>query len=235
MNQLCTVEARQYDLRRERTPSRPEIRMRRGQVVELDPSKVDAITIHQTAVEFGLDRHGRMLRAAGGNRELALARRSLNTACHALAFRGGFFATPTPLLWYVQHANRLNATTLCLEVDGRYAGCPDNPRTIPRREDLESTWGGEPSELTADTIRAACAALQWLVDEGRALGMDIRKVYAHRQSSRSRRSDPGWSIWEHVVEGYAIPVLGLEPDYDFTIGSGRPIPAVWSGEGTERY
>src|SRR5690606_11252294 len=159
---LPRLETPMIDLRAERVASAPKIKMTGKRPVVRDPSTVTGICLHQTAVEYGVS--AAQLRAAGGDRRLALARRALNVACHAMAFRDGFFVVSTPLPWYVNHGNGLNATRLGLEIDGRYPGRPDDPRTTPRREDLESTWGGEPSEITPALIAAARSALRWLVE-----------------------------------------------------------------------
>jgi hypothetical protein len=37
-----------------------------------------------------------------------------------------------------------------------------------------------------------------------------------------------------VVE-YAVPVLGLKPDYSFTVDKGRPIPKEWDDHGVGKY
>ena len=223
------------DLRGERVARRPKIKVVGKQPVWRDPKLITGIVIHQTAAEYQLDKRGVMLRAAGGDYRLALGRRALNVACHAMAFRDGFFVAATPLRWHVNHGNGLNAHTLGLEIEGRYAGLRDDPTTMPRREDLETTWGGKPTPLTAVTVDAARAALRWLVEQGRAEGMPIEDVYAHRQSNGNRRSDPGQELWERVVEEYAIPVLGLRARYEVALGTGRPIPREWSSRGIGRY
>lgn len=229
----CGPDAPLFDLRAERVPSRPKIKMAGKRPVVRYMPNVTGVTIHQTAIVYGVS--AAQLRAAGGDRRLALARRALNVACHALAFRDGFFVASTPLSWYVQHGNGLNATTLGLEIDGLYSGLCDDPRTTPRREDLETTWGGEPCELTPAIVEAGRSALRWLVIEGRREGMPIGQIWAHRQSSAARRSDPGEELWQSVAEPVAAE-LGLRIDYAATLGSGRPIPVQWSAaHGVGRY
>jgi hypothetical protein len=223
-----------YDLRLDRKPEKPKVKLVRGQPVWREPSKVDAIVIHQTAAAYGAS--AAQVKAAGGDRELALARRALRVACHAMAFRGGFYVAAAPLRWYVQHGNGLNAQSLGLEIDGLYSGLEDDPETFPRREDRDTTWSaGAPCVLTETTIEAAREALRWLVETGRAEGMPIEYVYAHRQSSATRRSDPGAAIWREIVEAYAIPVLGLRSERGRTWGDGRAIPVEWSPAGEGAY
>lgn len=193
---------------------------------------VTTIVVHQTAVEFGVS--SRAVDAAGGDVELARARRALDVACHAMAFRQGYYVAAHPLLAYVNHGNRFNATSLGLEIDGRYPGLEDDPSTAAR-EDLQTTWGGDPSELTEATIKAARAALRWLVEEARAAGCPIQYVVAHRQSSDSRRSDPGQGIWREVVLKYAVSELGLIAKRESPWREGRPIPVEWDPDGIGNY
>jgi len=151
-----------------------------------------------------------------------------------MAFRAGYFVAAHPLRAYVNHGNRFNASSLGLEIDGRYPGLMDDPETAAR-EDLRTTWGGEPTTLTDETVRAACAALGWLVTEGRAEGMPIEYVVAHRQSSDTRRSDPGEEIWRRVVLDFAVAELGLTPIRDSKWREGSPIPIEWDPDGIGSY
>jgi hypothetical protein len=222
-----------YDLRRNREALAPKIRIRRGGPVLRDPSSIDSIVLHQTAAEYGAS--ARQIRDAGGDRELALARRALRVACHAMAFRGGFFVASTPLRWHVNHGNGLNARSLGIEIDGLYSGLLDDPDTIPKREDLDTTWQRRsPTILTAQMIDTVTHALTWLVSSARAEGMPIRYLFAHRQSSATRRSDPGQAIWLAIAVDLA-PLLGLEMLPDFVVGEGRPIPRAWDPSASADY
>lgn len=227
------------DMRAQQALAHKKTRVRRGRTVMRDAVAITGVVIHQTAVRYGVTE--KQLRVAGGNRQLALSRRALNVACHALAFRDGFFVATHPIRHFVLHGNGFNAYTLGLEIDGCYPGLRDDPSTIPRREDLETTWGGEPDAVTSTIVDTARAALRWLVETGRAEGCPIEHVYAHRQSSGKRKSDPGEELWARVVEEYAIPVLGLRAHHALAIdskksGRGRPIPIQWSpAHGVGRY
>lgn len=232
------VSAGFYDLREEQDYSYPNGAIKvqtvdRAKRVPFmrDPSTVDSIVIHQTACEFGVSR--RAVEAAG-DIELARARRALDVACHALAFRNGYFAAAHDLPVLVHHAGRLNDRSLGLEIEGRYPGLLDDPDTLPR-EDLRTTWGGPPSVFTDEACEAACGALRWLVEEGRRLGMPIKYIYAHRQSSEDRRSDPGQEIWERVVLSYGVPELGLQTRTHEAWKGGRPVPTQWDLDGEGNY
>jgi peptidoglycan hydrolase-like protein with peptidoglycan-binding domain len=194
-----------------------------GKPVIRDPSAVRGITIHQTAVKFSVADY--QVKAAGGDRKLALARRSLGVACHVMAFHDGFLAWSNPLDWYVYHGNGWNATELGIEIDGNYPGLVGG-----------KTWNGKPAtEVRPESIKAARAGIELLVREGHKMGMPIRYIHAHRQSSASRRSDPGEELWNKVVLDYAIPVLGLETEPQRIVGDGRPIPTEWDPAGKGKY
>lgn len=213
------------------TPKRKHL-LFKGKVVQRDPAYIDSIVIHQTACVFGVTKLD--VSAALGDKQLATARRALRVACHALAF-DGFFASPNPLRSYVWHGNGFNPFSLGLEIEGFYSGLRDDPDTIPR-EDLETIWRGPPMHLTPSRLETAKAALKWLIEEGRREGMFRQRVrlLAHRQSSDSRRSDPGEEPWSQLVE-WARRELGCETDADFTDGSGRPLPKQWDRTATARY
>lgn len=222
-----------YDLIQEPIPGRAakKFKTRSGKVVKRVPSMVSGITIHQTGVLYGVN--DRQLAAAGGDERLALSTRAKKIAAHAVAF-DGFYTKTYPLSWYVYHGNGLNRKTLGLEIDGLYPGLLDKPETV-ELEHLTSLWKGTATDLTDSRVTAAKAALRYLVEEGRKLGMPIRYIYAHRQSSGTRRSDPGEELWRKVVLEYAVPVLELVPRQKFTVGAGKPIPDDWDPEGEGPY
>lgn len=231
-----------YDVRAEQVKAHPKTRVRAGRTVVRDPKDVTGVVIHQTAVRYGLSDD--QLLASSGDRRLAFARRGLNVACHAIAFREGLFAAVRPLEHYVLHGNGFNGYTLGLEIDGLYAGLLDDPETIPIREDLATIPKGRMAdEINATILAAAKAALFWLVTEGARVGMNIRDVYAHRQSSGTRRADPGEGWWVHLVLDYAVRELGLRTHPEVWLPSrlkgrpnnGRPIPREWDPAGVGAY
>ena len=227
----ASAESRLYDLRRQQVRAHRKTRRRNGRTVKRDLWRITGIVLHQTAVEYGVSE--RQVRAARGDRDLALARRALAIGAHVTAFRSGFFVAAHPLENYVHHGHGLNGCTLGLEVDGRYPGLEDDPATVPR-EDLETTWGGPPTELTTTTIETARAALRWLVETARAEGMPIRDIYAHRQSKRSRKSDPGQALWREVAL-WGVHELGLRTRPRVISRDGRPVPVEWQADGVGGY
>lgn len=198
------------DLRHEQKPAGPDPKCGRisaWKLVMRSPQTITGICVHQTAVEFGAS--SAAVRAANGDADLARHRRALGVHAHATAFRDGTGALAYPLQAYVFHGNGLNAESIGLEIEGLYSGATDR------------------HEATDGAVAAACELLSRIVEEGRAAGMPLRYVWAHRQSSPTRRGDPGAELWHRVVLEYAVPVLGLECQPERTWGQGRPIPHEW--------
>lgn len=199
--------------------------IRRGKVVERSPRDVDMVVLHQTACVFGNPDH----RDPDGR-----YRRAMNVACHVLAFRDGVIAFPNPLPWYVYHGNKFNKRSLGEEIEGHFPGLPDDPST-PRREDIQSTWGNEPTPLTPEGLEAAREGLRLLVYKAKAWGADVKYLAAHRQSSKTRQSDPGWEPWQKVAVEFGERVMGLTLVPDLVVGDGRPIPRAWDPHQGDRY
>lgn len=222
-----------YDLREDpiTMKGRNKLRMRGAEPVRRASTAVNGIVIHQTGIEYGVDRW--KLKEAKGDKQLAIARRAKDIAAHAVSF-GGFYSQVYPLSYYVYQAQALNRRTLGLEIEGVYPGLMDDPDTL-EREDLLSLWKGIPTVFTKQREKSAKAALRYLFEEGRRLNMPIKYIYAHRQSAQMRRSDPGEEIWRKIVLDYAVPVLGLETRPGLTIGTGRSIPEDWDSEGYGPY
>lgn len=218
------------DLRAEQVKRPGKHRIRNGAVVVRDPAKITSLTVHQTACVFG-----------PANDIAARNRRALNVACHALTFRDGTTVLPNPLLWYVNQGNAFNPFSIGEEFEGHYAGREDDPSTTPRREDIQSTWGGKPMPLTPDVLDGFRLGMVTLVTLARDEGCPIEFVHAHRQSSDDRRSDPGEGIWKGVVL-YLLGQLGLRTEparvmrsSNRSNGDGKPIPREWDPSQTARY
>ena len=195
-------------------------KVQNGKVVVRDPRTVSGLMLHQTGVWYGVS--SAQVAAAGGDRHAALHNRGLNIACHAVAFDGkdaglecGHGVATAPLNWYCYQANTANSESLGLEVEGSYPG-------------LVTPGCVMPSERV---VNAARDAVRYMVEQGRREGMPLRYVWAHRQSSAMRRSDPGEALWKRVALEYAVAVLGLETQPSRTWGDGRPIPIEWQPGG----
>lgn len=222
-----------------KTPNPPPKHPTRGQRYLLSGGKVfvrkakdiNAIGLHQTAVDFAASRQ--QIAAEHGDAKMALAMRAEahEIPAHAVAFTEGFFVTAVPLLWYAYCGNGMNAYALQVEIDGLYCG--------NTRDRIGSTWGGKPMTLTETTIETARNAVGYLYDEGRALGCPLEYYLAHRQFTL-KNSDPGQEIWEAVGVDFCEKVLGLKPKLDYCEKDkkgkpGKPIPRDWDPRSTHPY
>jgi hypothetical protein len=172
-------------------------------------ASIRGIVLHQTACRLG----GR-------------PQRWWNVACHLGIGAGGEIFYVNHWSAYVWHANAANAFTLGIEIDGRYEGVEGRRKTL---------WGGgDPDVLDARRIRAARDGVRWLVETARAAGCPLTHVYAHRQFSASRRSDPGSAIWREVGT-WAQQALGLVAAPSYTSGDGMPLPREWDPAGVVDY
>ena len=196
------------------SPPKSPSKVVKGKTVERRAIDVTGIVIHQTACVYG----------PSADRAKAY-QRALGIPAHAVAFRDGCVALPAPLSWYLYTSNGLNSRTLGLEVEGVYPGKADG-----------KVWGSAPAtpldELARDTARAA---LKRLVEEGRALGMPIEWIYAHRQSNGQKPSDCGYELWQQVVLAYGVAELGLKTRCMETLDDGKPIPRDWDPSSTAPY
>jgi len=194
-----------------------------------EPNTVTGIAIHQTGILLPPGRH--LLAAHGGDRAVAQAHRVLRTQCHVVALQSGKTVIVNPLERHMKTSNSLNSFTIGLEVEGIFPGIPG--ASVGR--DTTAT------PLTDATIRATKAAIHWIVQEGRRLGMPITHIYGHRQANSVKIADPGYELWQRVVLEYAVGVLGLQTEphrvwnHQRTRRDGRPIPPEWSPEGTGEY
>ncbi len=184
-----------------------DIKKKYDRVFVRDAKTIDGIVIHQTATPFGVS--AKQVADAKGDRVLAKHRRALGVAAHMTAFDTGYAVLAHPLLWYVYHGNGLNARSLGLEIEGLYPGKL-----------------GKKELFTGNIERAAQEGLAYLVNRGRMLGMPIKYIWAHRQSSLTRADDPGEEIWRKLVVNYAVPELNLLPQNNY-ISDGRVIPEEW--------
>lgn len=131
----------------------------------------------------------------------------------------------------VAHGNAWNAQTIGIEVDGLFRGAEDDPSTVWDNPATAAHEQGMP--LTPEQAASLDWLIRWICEQVAAQGGQIRVLVAHRQSSKTRRNDPGEAIWR------ATRPLAHELDLGFggagfEIG-GLPIPGEWDEtcEGTE--
>jgi N-acetyl-anhydromuramyl-L-alanine amidase AmpD len=139
------------------------------------------------------------------------------------------------------HGNGWNNQTVGIEIDGLYAGQEDDPTTLVD-ESLLTTWNDPttphretPMQVTPEAMEAARNLVRWICEEVALNKGKVGVLVAHRQSSASRRNDPGEAIWRAV----ALPMmaeLGLHSGGDgFKLDDGYPIPEVWGGANGIKY
>jgi hypothetical protein len=178
---------------------------RSGHVIERDPKTITGICLHQTACTFGP-------RADVERRH----RRALDIPVHAVAFDDGFGVLTYPVTWYLHGANGWNKSTCSLEIEGKYPGLG---RGLLDEEQIET------AKATLDALYAAMMGA----------GCALEYVVAHRQSSATRRGDPGADIWTSIALGHAVAKLKLKTRPAVTIGDGLPIPLAWDPGGKGPY
>lgn len=122
----------------------------------------------------------------------------------------------------VAAANGWNNGTVSFEIDGLYAGEEGNPSTV--WDDPSTPSKEQAMVLTKETIHAVIETVKWVKS---VLGPQMNVIVAHRQSSDSRRNDPGSAIWKEC----ALPLHALlgcsDGGVGFKLDDGYPIPESW--------
>jgi hypothetical protein len=186
-------------------------------------AKIDSITLHQTAGDLG-ERPERWARWPVRNKKTKQIENA-SLKAHVGVTRGGQILLVNPLDQRVPHGNGFNARSVGIECSGTYEGIEGDRSTWWQPKGVDA-----PQRPTPELIEAARRAVRWICAEVAARGGRVRYLYAHRQSRASRLSDPGQVLWREVaLWAEAEGLLETRPGY--TVGTGRPIPAAWGGEG----
>lgn len=174
-----------------------------------------AIVLHQTACEMGES-----------------PSRFVGSAAHFFVTRKGKIIQIHPIDSLTWHSNATSVGGVGIEIDGHYAGVEGDLRTYWHPTDSPERTPLHPSPAQ---IASSLELVRYIVHEVAAHGGQIEHVLAHRQSSATRRSDPGSEIWQAV----AMPImleLGLDDGGDgWKVGSGRAIPREWDSRRTSKY
>jgi N-acetyl-anhydromuramyl-L-alanine amidase AmpD len=148
-----------------------------------------------------------------------------NVGAHFVVYQDGRIFWLHDLNRMIIHGNGWNAQTIGIEIDGLFAGIEGNPSTV--WDDPSTPYHEKAMSLTAAQAESVRQLIRWGTGEVKAHGGNITKIVAHRQSSDSRRNDPGSKVWQEI----AIPMSAeLGCDYGgvgFRLGSGYPIPVEW--------
>lgn len=157
--------------------------------------------------------------------------------CHDMVLTDARVARVADLEDRLSAANGLNTNSFSVEVACRAAGIKGDlrtfwrPRSKPNIQPTEAT--DEQIEVTRNLLVDRFAELR---DKRQAAGLpDVQFfVWAHRQSSKQKPSDPGSRIWKGVVP-WACRELDLKVgDYNGR-KKGLSIPTAWGGPAGVRY
>lgn len=124
---------------------------------------------------------------------------------------------PLDMIW---HAQGLSPSTIGVEIAGNYPGVLDRPETL---------WsgGGGPHNLTPEMIEGAERIRADIAERFELAGQPWAYLYAHRQSSATRRADPGEEIWRTIARPWCA-LSGCVPHPNYRRGTGRGLPEEWS-------
>lgn len=134
--------------------------------------------------------------------------------------------------WLIWHANLLSPDSIGIELDGRFCGVLGDLSTI--WDDPSTKVREQPTELTDAQVAAALALGRTLAARIRENGGTFDGFFTHRQSSANRRNDPGAEPYQRIVRPLNDEFETYRDD-DWTIGSGRPIPAAWDSRRSAKY
>lgn len=163
-------------------------------------NKVTGICLHQTGCHMG----ERPARYDGGGAHVFVTREGRVIWLHDFDRR-------------VVAANGWNDGTVSVEIDGLYAGVEGRADTV---------WQGTAMTLTPEATAAAREVVRWI----RESVPTVSVIVAHRQSSGTRRSDPGEAIWKAVAL-----TSGLSRANATTLGTGLRVPTEWDPDSPWRY
>lgn len=195
-----------YDLRQEQTNPAPRSFVKNGKTVERDNVKIDSIVLHQTGIVYGVNE--KQLRESDGIPQWALARRFLATPYHFIICpEQEMLVYHSPPTYYLQHANTLNSRSIGVSIHGKYT--------------FEDT--GQLNQKSRKIIRDA---LDHIMEILHTYDIYPEFVFAHRQSSAMRPSDPGEEIYK-VCVNHLISRHNLLVQYEHRENGGKSIPDSW--------
>lgn len=136
----------------------------------------------------------------------------------------------------IVHGNEFNTKCWGFEVDGLLAGIKGNMNTV--WDDPSTPWREKPNLLTPGQATSIIELVSWRWQELKKLGANnLRVLNTHRQSSASRRNDPGSEIMEQAI----IPLwkmLGIDDGGPGSLAAGSdggyPNPREWIPNDPER-
>lgn|GEM_PF-1328101 len=182
---------------------------------------IKGITLHQTACLLGVK-----------------ASRYKKVSAHIGIPRDGKIVQMNGLDWVVYHGHAFNKKDVGIEIDGHFSGLESyDEATKTWTPNLKTYWKPQsqpdrkPLSVTDSQVRATLRAIEWIIEEVKKHGGEVVYLHAHRQSSKSRTSDPGEKVWR-LIALEAKERWGLKDGGgSFEIG-GYPIPHDWAQDVT---
>ena len=196
-----------FDERSKHATPRPELVKARSY------GTVTAIVLHQTACTLG-----------------EKPERWYGVPVHFGVTKSGKILYLNDMTLNVPHGNGFNGRSVGIEIDGAYAGIEGDLSTFWRPAGSKC----QPDVISEQQLGAARVAVRFIVDEVARHGGKIQYIFAHRQSSKDRISDPGSRIWQEVGL-WAQRELGLSDGGEGFQQGGYPIPEAWDPTRRARY
>lgn len=198
--------------------------------------EITGITLHQTATCFLPQENEKHF----SRRSQTAAGRVAKIGVHFVVLRNGLSVWCNPLNYRMPQAQRVfNKTDVGVEIDGYFSGVEGDEKTFWRPRAKPDR---KPMRTSEAQFEAARQTLEFIIDEVAKHGGKVKYIHAHRQTSASRRSDPGELIWKNVAmpimskhglscggPGFFVPkgVDAVDRDVWTSRGPGRPIPKEW--------
>jgi len=134
----------------------------------------------------------------------------------------------TDMIW---HAQGLSKTTIGIEFEGNFHGVRGRTNTLWR-------GGGGPHYFNLAMHMAANKLFDYLARWFAERKLKWKTIHAHRQSSATRRADPGSEIWKGVAMAWAdrLGMTEMDGGEGWHLKEGRGVPGVWNnGQYSTKY
>ena len=123
-----------------------------------------------------------------------------------------------------QAQHMFNKHDVGIEMDGYYSGVGVDPKFFWKPK---SRPNRKPMTPTAELIQSTRETIRFIVEDVERNGGKVEFIHAHRQTSKSRTSDPGQLLWQEVGM-WAQKELGLsDGGIGYSVLTGNPIPEAW--------
>jgi hypothetical protein len=129
----------------------------------------------------------------------------------------------TSMIW---HAQRLSHMTIGVEVEGNHEGVLGDASTLWR-------GGGGPHYVSDRMVGAFDRIMADILT--RVDPETITHIHGHRQSSATRRADPGSEIWKRCVLPWQNRLAATDGGPTWRTRKGRVIPYEWNPKYGGRY